>query len=708
MEKAVVTIGANGIIRSANQCAVIMFGYTRPNELIGQNVSVLCPHPYKEQHDSYLQHYHETGVPKVIGKSRVVEGQKKDGTIFPIRLAISELVVGEEIFYCGLVEELEDQSCLITIDAKGIILSVNGKAAQLFGYKKAEMLGQNISVLVDEAYADKHDSFIQRYIHGGVPRVLNRVRNLIAMHKDGHPITISLEVHERREGDHIIFVGKINQITEEMEAIITIDKKGIIQDVNQNLWVLYGYSREELLGKKINMLMCSPHSQMHDTYLRRYHQTGKKRIIGMPPRMVKTRHKDGSTFYVYLEVNEFDQAGQTLYGGKISRVLRHRSSSSVGNVRGNGDGTGHVDDHSSGGGSDLDEPVYIGNYKVENTIAEGLYGKVKIAIHRLTGQKVVLKVIERSKIDRERFREIALMKQLRHKHVVRMLEVIESVDRLFIVYEFVDGGELYDYMMSKQYLTEDEARQFWRQIVMAVKYMHTHNIAHRDLKLENVMLNSRKEIVVIDLGLGNFMKADELLSTFCGSTAYAAPEMFLCQDYVGSHVDIWSMGVMLFCLVLGFLPFEDPQRIVQADFVPFSEAEEDGIFVSDEFADLITRIFQKDPAKRITIDGIINHPWTTKGLPPITEAELQSSESVDVAEQEELLNKLKEFGFEQDVVLKSINAHEFNAITASFFLLQRQMQEGRRNRTRSPAHTRRTGTDGGGGGGCPFAHHSSA
>jgi serine/threonine protein kinase len=146
------------------------------------------------------------------------------------------------------------------------------------------------------------------------------------------------------------------------------------------------------------------------------------------------------------------------------------------------------------------------------------------------------------------------------------------------------------------------------------------------VQLENVMLNSRKEIVVIDLGLGNFMKADELLSTFCGSTAYAAPEMFLCQaraplallpppaqhshfilscatcvrrvcgvcaacvvscravpeqDYVGSHVDIWSMGVMLFCLVLGFLPFEDPQRIVQADFVPFSEAEEDGIFVSD-------------------------------------------------------------------------------------------------------------------------------
>jgi hypothetical protein len=100
------------------------------------------------------------------------------------------------------------------------------------------------------------------------------------------------------------------------------------------------------------------------------------------------RGQDGSTFYVYLEVNEFDQAGQTLYGGKISRVLRHRSSSSVGNVRGNGDGTGHVDDHSSSGGSDLDEPVYIGNYKVENTIAEGLYGKVKIAIHRLTGQKV--------------------------------------------------------------------------------------------------------------------------------------------------------------------------------------------------------------------------------------------------------------------------------------------------------------------------------
>jgi serine/threonine protein kinase len=148
------------------------------------------------------------------------------------------------------------------------------------------------------------------------------------------------------------------------------------------------------------------------------------------------RRQDGSTFYVYLEVNEFDQDGQTLYGGKISRVLRHQHSSSAGDLR------SHVDDDAA---DEASEPVYIGNYKVENTIAEGLYGKVKIAIHRLTGQKVafppclaavvacksdacmrlqvVLKVIERSKIDRERFREIALMKQLRHRHVVRMLEV---------------------------------------------------------------------------------------------------------------------------------------------------------------------------------------------------------------------------------------------------------------------------------------------
>jgi len=406
---------------------------------------------------------------------------------------------------------------------------------------------------------------------------------------------------------------------------------------------------------------------MHDTYLKRYQRTGKKRIIGMPPRMVKTRHKDNSSFFVYLEVSEFDKDGETFYSGKISRILRH-----------------------PGGETQGSDQVYLGNYRVENIIADGLYGKVKIGTHLLTGQKVVLKVIERNKIDSERFREISLMKKLNHKHVVRMLEVIESRERLVIVYEFVDGGELYDYLADKHRLSEDEARLFWRQIVIAVKYMHSRNIAHRDLKLENVMLDSSNDIVVIDLGLGNFMKPDELLSTFCGSTAYAAPEMFLCQHYVGSCVDIWSMGVMLYCLVMGFLPFEDPQRVVMADFVPFSEAHEDNVFISSEFEDLITKIFQKDPTARISIDGIIHHPWTTKDLPPISDYELQGRDVVDAGtEESELLEKLKEFGFEQDVVLKSIQACEFNAITASFFLLRQKQKK--------------AGT----GGSCPVIHRAN-
>lgn len=158
----------------------------------------------------------------------------------------------------------------------------------------------------------------------------------------------------------------------------------------------------------------------------------------------------------------------------------------------------------------------------------------------------------------------------------------------------------------------------WWQLIDAVEYMHKNNIAHRDLKLENVMLDDEKNVVLIDFGLGNFMNPGRLMKTFCGSVAYAAPEMFLSQQYNGAAVDVWSLGVMLYCMVLGYLPFEDPQRVIEADFIPLNEPidEDDCVQpVTKEFVDLIHGIFQKNPDKRLTIEDIKKHPWTTKGLP---------------------------------------------------------------------------------------------
>ncbi|KAL6044684.1 hypothetical protein QOT17_000177 [Balamuthia mandrillaris] len=697
--RGVVTIDRHGIIRSVNRYTVVMFGYTSQSELIGQDLKILIPSPYKEQHDQYLKNYHCTRQAKVIGRSRVVEGLRKNGDIFSLRLAVSEISIGEDVLYCGLIEVLDDKSAVAFCDAHGIITATNGECDKLFGYNRNELIGQNVSVLAEDFHAERHAKYMQNYLDTGVKKALDKVRNVNGKHKDGTVFPISLEVSERNEGDQKTFLAKINQITEEMEALVTIDSKGTIVDLNRNLWVLWGYKKEELLGKNVKVLMSHPHAELHDNYIKRYLRTGQKRIIGGPPRVVKAKHKDGSNFYVFLEINEFQQGGETFFGGKVTRVVNPKKKPASTAAVPTGcpfaaaktpEASNNKDEEQQpvGATGDMEDTdsKYIGNYVVDRTLANGLFGKVKLATHLLTGQKVVIKVIEKQKIDPERFREIDLMKRLRHANVVRMLEVIEAPQKLYIVYEYIDGGELFEYMTEKDHLSEDEARTFWRQLVEAVKYMHDNGIAHRDIKLENIMLNQDGNVVVIDLGLGNFTSSGRLLSTFCGSSAYAAPEMFLCRKYVGEKVDVWSMGVVLYCLITSVLPFEDPKYIIKADYIPLDEACE-GRPTSPEFGDLIDRIFQSDPEKRISLEEICNHPWTNKGHKPLLqELEEKHVDYVDVeaTPSPQVIEALTEFGFNQQDILNSIAQKAFNSITASLFLVQKDLKQKAQQQKRKP------------------------
>jgi len=485
-------------------------------------------------------------------------------------------------------------------------------------------------------------------------------------HKDGSEFALSLEVELRTEGGQSLLITTITQITEQLEAQVTIDSKGIIKSLNKTMWVLFGYSEEDLLGKNIKVLMTHPHAEMHDTYLKRYLRTHKKRIIGTR-RVLKAKHKDGSAFYMTLEVLEFFKNGEPMFSGKITRLLNEKEKKRAPEIR------------------------YIGNYVVTGILTDGLYGQVRTAVHQLTGEKVIIKTIEKTKIDMARFREISIMKKLRHSNVVRLLEVVEAPEKLYIVIQYIEGGELYDYAVSKDRLTEDEARVFWRQLVQGVQYMHSRGVVHRDLKLENIMLDKNKNVVIIDMGLSNEMRKDQYLSTFCGSSSYAAPEMFLCRRYKGPEVDVWSLGVILYCMVLGYLPFEDPQHIVDADYIPFEESDH----VSRELQDLIAKIFRFDPQKRITMEEIRLHPWTNKGMDPLPPPEKVDHKLIDEEEQAELLKKMEDFGFDHDSVLRSLSQEDFNQITASVFLLQKNIA---RSKSQGPTSS----------GGCPFAHAASA
>ncbi|NWR36968.1 MELK kinase, partial [Tachuris rubrigastra] len=195
-------------------------------------------------------------------------------------------------------------------------------------------------------------------------------------------------------------------------------------------------------------------------------------------------------------------------------------------------------------------------YELHGTVGTGGFAKVKLARHRLTGEKVAIKIMDKLALQDDLPRvklEIDAMKDLSHQHICQLYHVIETPKKIFMVLEYCPGGELFDYIISKDRLSEEEARVFFRQIVSAIAYVHSRGYAHRDLKPENLLIDEEHNLKLIDFGLCAKPKGglDYHLNTCCGSPAYAAPELIQGKAYIGSEADIWSMGVLLYALLCG-------------------------------------------------------------------------------------------------------------------------------------------------------------
>ncbi|KAM7268382.1 hypothetical protein ACFE04_010548 [Oxalis oulophora] len=259
------------------------------------------------------------------------------------------------------------------------------------------------------------------------------------------------------------------------------------------------------------------------------------------------------------------------------------------------------------------------NYKLGKTLGIGSFGKVKIAEHALTGHKVAIKILNRRKIrnmemEEKVRREIKILRLFMHPHIIRLYEVIETPTDIFVVMEYVKSGELFDYIVEKGRLQEEEARNFFQQIISGVEYCHRNMIVHRDLKPENLLLDSRFNVKIADFGLSNIMRDGHFLKTSCGSPNYAAPEVISGKLYAGPEVDVWSCGVILYALLCGTLPFDDEN-------IPnLFKKIKGGIYtlpshLSQGARDLIPRMLVVDPMKRITIPEIRQHPWFQLHLP---------------------------------------------------------------------------------------------
>ncbi|CAN8001953.1 unnamed protein product [Ixodes hexagonus] len=256
-------------------------------------------------------------------------------------------------------------------------------------------------------------------------------------------------------------------------------------------------------------------------------------------------------------------------------------------------------------------------FQVVRKLGQGTYGKVQLAINRTTNQEVAIKTIKKSKIETEQDslrirREIQIMSSIQHPYIIHIYEVFENKDKIVLVMQYASGGELYDYVSERKELTSDEARRIFRQVASAVYYCHKNKICHRDLKLENILLDEKGNAKIADFGLSNVYDERHFLSTFCGSPLYASPEIVKGTPYYGPEVDCWSLGVLLYTLVYGAMPFDGSnfKRLVRQ----ISEADYYEPKRKSDASPLIRRLLTVDPAKRATVVDICQDRWVNQGF----------------------------------------------------------------------------------------------
>ena len=334
----------------------------------------------------------------------------------------------------------------------------------------------------------------------------------------------------------------------------------------------------------------------------------------------------------------------------------------------------------------------LSNYTFLKTIGKGTFGKVKLGIHKPTGEQVAIKILEKSKIqnkrDLERIeKEIKYLKLFNHPNIVKIYEIIEDDTNFYIIMEYVSGGELFTYIVNQQKLDEKEASFFYSQIIHIIQEIHQKNICHRDIKPENLLLTSNKTLKIIDFGLSNEYK--DLLDTPCGSPCYASPEIIRGNKYSGVAIDLWASGIILFSMLCGYLPFDDKDN----DILFYKILECKVIFpknnecnLSNEAKDLIKKILIPNPEKRITLDEILNHPFLIYG-----NKRYKEKVNTGIFKQDELIinymiNEMK-IPNENDIIRKCIANNKHNSITTTFNLLKKKYIEGRLNYSYSKTST---------------------
>ena len=325
----------------------------------------------------------------------------------------------------------------------------------------------------------------------------------------------------------------------------------------------------------------------------------------------------------------------------------------------------------------------IDQYIIEEKLGEGIFGTVKLATHKLTNEKVAIKLLNKNRITKAQqtllSRELSILKRMNHFNIIKLYSIIETESIIYLIQEYSQGKELSHYIQNHSKIDEKEICKFFQQIISGIEYIHKMGIVHRDLKPENILLTRANDIKIIDFGLSNTYSEGQLLKTSCGSPYYAPPEMLQGKPYKGLYSDIYSCGIILYYMLSKKLPFNEKnntelyKKIIEGKFnMPKN--------ISKDAQDLLKKIIKVNPEERIKIADIKNHPWfQLANIHYNMHAGLNCDEIIFPIDNE-IVGKMHELGFKKMEVRYNIIKNEHNNITTTYYLLlDKKIKKGRKS-----------------------------
>ena len=327
---------------------------------------------------------------------------------------------------------------------------------------------------------------------------------------------------------------------------------------------------------------------------------------------------------------------------------------------------------------DLKVLKQIGDYTLGTELGSGAFGKVVLGKHILTNEPVAIKILDKMILshtpdDYQSVRqEINILKSVKHKHIVQLYDVLQTPRHIFIIMEYCEGKDLLDYILTKSKLSEEESLKYFHQLINALFYLHSQNIAHRDIKIDNMLLDRNRDLKLVDFGLSTKYPDDNLLDQPCGTVVYAAPEVLQGREYHGMLADVWSSGIVLYGMLSGYLPFGEQDDEINRMNIIAGKITYPSYF-SPCVKDLLMHMLDLDPMTRYTLQEVRSHPWFNSIDYKLIPGIIIGYNLIPV--DEKILDLCVTYNCDRNKVKESVINNKYNSESALYYLLIKKLQK---------------------------------